>query len=392
MKVLRAYYYVKLAALYGDVPLITAEISLEESRKVTRTPVAAIWDFISKELTEAAAVLPVSQTDKGRVTKGAALAVKARAMLYAGRFTLAAEAARQVMDLNVYSLYPSYERLYTYAAENNQEVILDKQFIKSTYSNNVFFLMAPWSQRNSNNTYLPNKKLVDSYQMNNGKDITDPASGFNPAAPYTNRDPRLKYSVFTIGDQLPDGKIFNSKPGSGTADAVDFSWFAPSTGYTVKKYINKEDLADPSNCGINIILIRYAEILLMYAEAKIEANQVDQSVLDAINKVRQRPDVNMPPITNISSQADMREIVRHERLVELAFEGLRYFDIRRWKIAENTVPGKVFGVTYQDNSGTLNTIEVPAFERVFNKNRDYLWPIPQKERELNTELTQNQNW
>lgn len=391
VKVLRAYLYIKLAALYGDVPLVTTEISLEESRKLTRTPVAQIWDFVAKELKDASTALPTVQAEKGRITKGAALALNARAMLYAGRYQESAAAAKQVMDLNVYSLYPSYQNLFTYAAENNQEVILDKQFIKDINKNNIFALMAPYSQRNFGTFYVPTKNLVDAYQMSNGKNITDPGSGFNPQDPYTNRDPRLKYSIFTLGDQLPNGKIYNSRPGSGTADAVDYSWFATQTGFNVKKYINKEDLLQPDNGGVNLILLRYAEVLLMYAEAKIEANQIDQSVLEAINKVRQRKDVNMPAISGIFSQAELRNIVRHERIVELAFEGLRYFDLRRWRIAENVMPGKVYGMTYSDK-GTLKTIEVPAYERIFNKSRDYLWPIPQKERELNPQLTQNPGW
>ncbi|MEX2592462.1 MAG: RagB/SusD family nutrient uptake outer membrane protein [Anditalea sp.] len=392
VKVIRAYLYIKLAALYGDVPLITTEISLEESRNLSRTPVTEIWDFIAKELADAADVLPNIQSDKGRITKGAALALNARAMLYAGRYQQAADAAKQVMDLNVYSLYPSYEKLFTYEGENNQEVILDKQFIKDNYNNDIFLFMAPWSQlNNSGSTFVPTKKLVDAYLMNNGKDITDITSDFNPQDPYIDRDPRLRYSIFVLGDTLANGNIYDSRPGSGTFDAVDFSWFTTNTGFNVKKYINKEDLADPVNGGINTIILRYADVLLMYAEAKIEVNQIDQSVVDAINKVRERPDVNMPPIVGISSQPELRDIVRHERLVELAFEGQRYFDIRRWKIAEDVMPGNVYGMTYSE-SGTLKTIEVPAYERTFNKNRDYLWPIPQKERELNPQLKQNPNW
>lgn len=389
VKALRAYLYIKLAALYGDVPLVTTEISLEESRNLTRTPVAQVWDFISKELADAAEVLPKTQADKGRITKGAALALKARAMLYAGRYEEAANAARQVMDLNVYSLYGSYKNLFSYAAENNQEVIIDKQFIKDTYNNNIFRLMAPYSQRNFGSFYVPTKKLVDSYQMANGKDISDPASGFDPQNPYKNRDPRLRYSIFVLGDTLPNGKIYNSVPGSGTADAVDYSWFATQTGFNVKKYITREDLVQPENGGVNLILLRYAEVLLIYAEAKIEMNQPDQSVLDAINLVRNR--VNMPSITGVFSQAELRDIVRRERLVELAFEGLRYFDIRRWAIAEAVMAGPVYGMTYS-KTGTLTTISIPASERSFNKDRDYLWPIPQKERDLNPQLTQNPGW
>ncbi|WP_026629167.1 RagB/SusD family nutrient uptake outer membrane protein [Dyadobacter alkalitolerans] len=391
VKFLRAYLYTKLASLYGDVPLITDELSLEESRQVKRAPVAEVWDFVAAELTEAAGLLNAAPQQKGRITKGAALGLKARALLYAGRYEGAAAAAKEVMDLKVYNLYSSYEKLFSYEAENNQEVILDKQFIKDNYNNNVFATMAPYSQQASTNSFVPTKALVDAYAMRNGKDITDPASGFDPKDPYSNRDPRLRYSVFVTGEKLPDGKIFNSNPGSGTADAVGYSYITSTTGFTVKKYINPQDLAQPANGGINIILMRYPEILLTYAEAKIELNQLDQSVLDAINLVRQRADVNMPPVKNLGSQQHMRQIVRKERLVELAFEGLRYIDLRRWRLAEQVLPGKVYGMTYLEN-GTLKTVEAPAFERAFNKNRDYLWPIPQKERDLNPGLTQNPNW
>ncbi|WP_340382648.1 RagB/SusD family nutrient uptake outer membrane protein [Daejeonella sp.] len=392
VRVLRAYYYITLAAIYGDVPLVTTEITLEESKQLTRTPVAKVWDFISTEMTEAAALLPNTQTEKGRITKGAALGLKARAMLYAGRNTEAAAAAKQVMDLNVYNIYSSYEKLFTYAAENNTEVIFDIEFVKDTYRNNIFQLMAPYSQLSSQSRYVPNKRLVDAYTMTNGKSINDPTSGFDPRDPYKNRDPRLKFTVFVPGDVLPDNKIYNSRPGSGTNDAVGSTFLATNTGFNVEKYINKEDLPQGSNGGVNIILQRFAEVLLTYAEAKIEANQIDQSVLDAINKVRQRPDVNMPPLTVAASQALMRDIVRQERLVELAFEGLRYIDIRRWRIAETVLPGKMYGMNYVDNNGALKTVEILPWNTLFNKNRDYLWPIPQSERELNPNLTQNPNW
>ena len=126
VKSLRAYLYIRLASLFGDVPLVTTEITLEESRKLSRTPVSQIWDFISTELTDAANVLPNTQTDKGRITKGAALALKARAMLYAARYTEAAEAAKQVMDLKVYDLYPSYQNLFSYQLKITRKLFLIK--------------------------------------------------------------------------------------------------------------------------------------------------------------------------------------------------------------------------------------------------------------------------
>lgn len=390
VRTLRAHFYTQLAFLFGDVPLVTTELTLQESGEITRTPVDKVWDFIAAELTDAATILPLKQTDKGRVTKGAALALKARAMLYAGRYQQAADAAKAVMDLNTYSLYASYKNLFSYAAENNPEVILDIQYVQDTYSNNLFQVLAPRSV-NANSKWVPTKKIVDAYQMTNGKDITDPTSGYDPANPYKNRDPRLKYSIFVPGDSLPNDKIFNSLPNSTTGDAVGSSFTVSPTGFNVKKYVNKEDLAKPANSGINIILIRYAEILLTYAEAKIELNQIDATVYDAINKVRQRGDVNMPAITTGKTQAELRGIVRKERMVEFAFEGLRFFDIRRWKIAEQVMPGKVFGLTYKDTGGNLVTVEVPGWTQVWD-NKNYLWPIPQKEIELNPNLTQNQGW
>ena len=390
VRTLRAYFYIRLASLFGDVPLVTTEITYEESKNLTRDPVSSIWDFISSELTQSAALLPLTQKEKGRMTKGAALALKARAMLFAGRYQEAADAAKAVMDLNVYQLYPSYKNLFSYGAENNKEVIMDIQYIPDVYSNDIFKLLAPKSV-NANSKWVPTKSIVDMYEMNNGLSISDPASGFDPYNPYANRDPRLGYSVFVPGDTLPNNKIFDSYPDSKTGDAVGSSFVVSPTGFNIEKYVNKEDLSDPSNCGINIILMRYAEILLTYAEAKVELNQIDETVYDATNQIRQRPDVKMPEITSDKTQDELREIVRHERTVALAFEGRRFFDIHRWRIADQVMPGKVYGITYVDDSGELQTVEVPGWTQVW-LDKDYLWPIPQKEIELNSNLTQNPGW
>jgi hypothetical protein len=233
---------------------------------------------------------------------------------------------------------------------------------------------------------------VDAFETIDGKSITDPTSGFDPYNPYLKRDPRLRFSVYLDGDPLPSGITFRPIPTSGTADAIGSTYIASTTGFNIKKYLNPEDFANPSNSGINIILLRYAEVLLTYAEAKIELNQLDQTVYDAINAVRnKRDDVKLPNITAGLSQSALRTIVRHERQVELAFEGQRLFDIRRWKIAENVMVGPVYGITYVSN-GQLVTVQSVAFNRVFDKSRHYLWPIPQKERNLNPKLVQNPNW
>ncbi|HZY81712.1 MAG TPA: RagB/SusD family nutrient uptake outer membrane protein [Cyclobacteriaceae bacterium] len=389
VRTLRAYFYSRLAMLFGDVPLFTADLNLAESRAITRTPVAQVWDFVSTEFQEAAALLPNTQTEKGRVTKGTALALKARAMLHAGRYQAAVDAASAVMGLNVYKLYPTYKTLFTTAAENNSEIIFDVQYIKSTQSNDMFSVLAQQSL-SSKSLYVPTKQMVDAYEMKNGLAITDPASGFNPNNPYANRDPRLGYSVFLPGDMLPNNKVFNPNPNSTTGDAVGSTFTVSPTGFNLEKYVNAEDLTTPTNTGINLILMRYAEVLLIYAEAKIELNAIDASVYDAINQIRQRPDVLMPAITTGKTQEQLRAIVRHERVVELAFEGQRFFDIRRWRIAENVMPGKVYGMTYVDG-GTLKTVEVTGWQNYWS-NKNYLWPIPQVERDLNDNLGQNPEW
>lgn len=138
--------------------------------------------------------------------------------------------------------------------------------------------------------------------------------------------------------------------------------------------------------------MRYAEVLLTYAEAKIENNDIDESVYQAINQIRSRPDVNMPLLAKDLSQSELRDIVREERLAELAFEGFRYFDIRRWKIAENVLPGIIYGMTYTKDNGELSTISLSGWSKSFKPERDYLWPIPSREIELNPNLTQNPNW
>ncbi|TLV03451.1 RagB/SusD family nutrient uptake outer membrane protein [Dyadobacter luticola] len=393
-RVLRAYQYIKLAGLYGNVPLVTSTLTIDEGRALTNSTTEQVWDFVEKELTESAPLLPLTYgaADKGRITKGAALGLLARAELYAGRYAKAADAADQVMKLGVYGLYESYEKLFTYAAENNKEVILDKQFVKDVYPNNVFVFLGPYSQKNSQSTYVPTKALVDMYETTAGKRITDAGSGYNPAKPYEDRDPRLKFSIFLDGDPLPSGINFQPKPNSGTADAIGSTYIASTTGFNIKKYINPEDFANPANGGINIILLRYAEVLLTYAEAKIELNQIDASVLAAINLVRNgRTDVKQPAV-KATTQAALREIVRHERTVELAFEGQRLFDIRRWKIGETVMPGAVYGITYTDAAGKLVTVQAATSNRVFDPARHYLWPIPQKERDLNPNLKQNPNW
>lgn len=392
VRVIRALTYMRLIMLFGDVPLITSNITIDEGKEVERTDIQVIWDFIETELDESAANLPeaYSGDDIGRITRGAALAIKSRAMLHAERYTLAHEAAAEVMNIG-YSLYPSYENLFTYDAENNEEVILDKQYIAGNYSNNLFALLGdPALGRGESYAPVPTKTIVDEYEMENGQMIGETGSGYDPYNPYEGRDPRLRYSIYVYGDELPNGNIYDPRPGLGGDSDIERGQNTTNTGFNIKKYVAPEDINNPNNGGLNVILMRYAEVLLNYAEAKIEDNDIDQSVYNAINEVRGRPDVNMPPINNTGqSQEEMREIVRHERMIELAFEGQRFFDIRRWEIAEDVMNGEIEGIEYEDpNTGELVQYVYDQYTRSFDSHH-YLWPIPQDELSLNDNLQQN---
>lgn len=388
---LRAYHYIKLAMLFGDVPLITSGIDIETGRSVTRTPVNEIWDFVAVELSQAADWLPY-QNDS-RIGKGAALGLQARAMLYAGRYAAAAAAAKTIMDSQEYALYPDYFELFQYEGENNQEVLLAREFAADVNSHNIYATAAPWSQipGSSGSLYVPTQAMIDLYPMANGLPISDPQSGYDPQNPLENRDPRLYQSVFISGrTPLPDGGIYGSTPGTDGSDAVQITVYSTATGYNIRKYVDEEDYTNPSNSGLNIMLIRYAEVLLTYAEAKIELGEIDQTVYDAINEVRQRESVDLPAITPemASTANELRELIRRERSVELAYEGFRLFDIRRWQLAEQVMPGVPMGRFYEED-GEWKQIRLNGFDRSFDPGRDYLWPIPQRERELNTNLTQN---
>jgi len=393
-KTLRAFSYINLVMLYGDVPLVTTSMSVSDAKEIGRTDVSVIWDFISTELTEAAADLPPVQTERGRVTKGVALGLKARAMLYAGRYSEARDAALAVMALGVHQIHDSYSELFDYAGESSSEIMFARQYAKDLDAHEIFYFYTANSLYTQECQVIPTKPLVDAYLMQStGLPIGAPGSGFDPFDPYNDRDPRLYHTIYINGDTLPNGAVLNTLPGSGTGDDITSSAEnVTQTGWYFKKYVSDADFASPWNCGVNLIYLRYAEVLLTYAEASVELGgaNIDQSVLDAINELRTRSDVNMPLVTT-TDQAELREIVRRERKIELALEGHRLFDIRRWGIAEDVIPGTVKGMTYEDpaNPGTLVMAELTGYVKEFNPAKHYLWPIPFNEIELNDNLVQN---
>ncbi len=413
----RALSYHYLIELYGGVPLVTKTLSLEESQ-MARNSKDEVADFVIREMDEIVSHLPTNYPgNTGRATKGAALAIKARTALYNGHWEVAAGAAKAVMDLNHHGLHPDFAELFTYDAQNSNEVIFALQYQKGVIAHmnsNVFASRLALGVSNE----VPPQSLVDSYECIDGLTI-DKSPLFDLQKPFQNRDPRLDMTIVLPGtifygyqfETHPDSLLvwnYNTNPASRVGNTDATNAFATYTGYLFRKYTDIRDMADDENCEMNIMLIRYAEVLLTYAEAKIEANQIDESVYQAINTVRQRPGVDMPAITAGKTQSELRSIVRRERKCELALEGLRLFDIRRWGIAEQVMHGPLLGriprellsnAPVIDENGTpdysnvINRNQMRVIEtRIFNPARDYLWPIPNIEILTNGALVQNPNY
>ncbi|RIH63596.1 RagB/SusD family nutrient uptake outer membrane protein [Mariniphaga sediminis] len=377
---LRAYYYTMLTTFWGDVPLVTEPLGIQE--QVNRSSKEDVVDFIITELDAITGTLPISYTgnDIGRATRGAALALKARVALYNGRYTAARDAAKAVIDLDVYGLYPDYEKLFWYEGQGSEEVIFDHQYAVGYDYTNYVGRSASSLGGGSGIDPLRAYLLIHEYK-----------GAVDPENEYAGLDPRFGYNVLFPGAVMPNGEIYDSTPTSETPDRISSSEFATNYGFNVKKAIDWErDGGNPEQSTLNFILIRYADVLLMYAEAKIELNELDDTVYDAINEVRTRPTVEMPAITGGKSQAELREIVRRERTVELAYEGLHLFDMNRWQTGEaKTQPA--LGIRYKNESGEWVIVN-RNLTRNFRADRDYLWPIPQEEVEVNPNIGQNPNY
>jgi hypothetical protein len=420
--VLRAYQYMLLTEMFGDVPLIDGVITSSEAL-LPRTPKSTIVDKMLADLQLASDALPYtwSGSNSGKITKGVALTLRARIALYNKKYDVAAVSAKAVMDNEQsagYSLNPSYEKLFQLSGQTSAEIMMVMPY-KDGFSQSQYSLSQGSRNLGAFSVVVPTQSMIDSYEATDGKPI-DESGVYDPHKPFENRDPRLKASIITPQSKWA-GIIFESHPdslkyrkidgtiGGNNSDNRKVSWPGAFCGYLWKKYtIEETQVAKGAYDFTNFILIRYAEVLLTYAEAKIEAGQIDASVLTAINRIRARAygvDISniagYPAITT-TNQAELRKVIRRERKVELADEGFRLFDIRRWKIAEKVMPVVIYGrilntatatkvpqidddcfVSYAgiESQYDLNTeARFPnAQNRVFNKSRDYLCPIPQQE-------------
>ena len=392
-RTLRAWHYYDLYTRFGSVPYVTTLISIAESRVLPRTPRAEVVAHVIAELTDVieARVLPRSYSgaDRGRITQWAAMAILAKVYLFEGDYVNVERVTAQIMDQAGLSLYPSYPGLFEIANEYCPEIILSTQYTPGLRVHNVIYHLVPPSM-GGNSNIAPLKSLVDSYIMLNGKAIGEAGSGYDENDPWANRDPRLAATVMYPGNSYPLASGGVVEPDWNGRDAFNTTSDVTPTGYYVRKWWdNTYDLTFES--GLNPILIRYADVLLMNVEAHLERGTLNEAVWNAtIRLLRQRAGFTQASALNFPASGDLRQIVRNERRCELAFEGSRHSDIIRWKIAEEVLNGWCHGI-YTGGLGTDGGY-VRIELRQFKPEKHYLWPIPQKERDLNANLDQNPNW
>ncbi|MEN6456084.1 MAG: RagB/SusD family nutrient uptake outer membrane protein [Prolixibacteraceae bacterium] len=423
----RAYFYWKLVKSFGGVPLITSVLTIDsEDLYKPRSTQREIIDFIIANLDSAANSLPLqselAETELGRVTSGAALTLKARAALYqaswvkfhengdaSALYTEAVNAAEQVITSGEYELYTQpnnsgYKFLFILRGDDSKEVILARRYYIDRITHN-------WTRELWFNYMVPTKNLADLYLAVDGLPISKSSlfGGYDELdSEFRNRDPRMAMTFIVPGSTIyADGGIW----------AVTYPGFtgtnATQTGYMLRKFLDETLEATQFQGSYDFKEFRYAEVLLILAEALLERDgSVSDGDLDrTINVIRTR--VSMPPLTNAlvtGNGLDMRAEIRRERTVELAFEGFRRDDLRRWKTAETLMPLAIKGVKFVGTEyeqrypdlriGTDIQVDANGFivteaaaARRFLPNKHYLDPLPLQQVQLSKgSLTQNPEW
>ena len=401
IRFIRAAIYFRLVNFYGDVPFFTKDITLDEANSISRTSAATVLQFIHDELEDIKDDLPIntalSADEQGKITKGAVSMLQARVYLMEGNWdkviTYTDNLINNQGEYGTYDLYPSYRGLFEEENEYNQEVIMDRSYVKKLLTWGDMVDMASLSVGGRAINRAPQQSLVDSYIMLNGKRIDEQGSNYNKDYPYANRDPRMTATIIYDGydwsgnvNDGSQGTVIHIDPNtSTTVDKYIYGSNNTATGYYVRKYYSPQDAGD-LNSGLNIITMRYADVLLMYAEAKFEKGEFTEDIWNmTIKRIRERAgftDSGALEYPSLSSD-DMRKLIRNERRCELAMEGLRWFDIKRWKAGSEYLTGNVEGATFDG----VGTIRVDSYN--FNEQRDYLWAVPQSQIDLNHNLAPN---
>ncbi|WP_159442240.1 RagB/SusD family nutrient uptake outer membrane protein [Chitinophaga niabensis] len=399
---MRAWCYAELMKRYGGVPLIDRVLSIDENLNIPRNTVAEVVDFIAKDIDSALVYLPLSYpaVNLGRITKGAAMMLKARVYLYAASplhnptnnrdlWKRAADAHKAVMDLKVYTLDDNYKTVLH--VRNSAEIIMQSTI------NQVWQVVAqdwvrhtePPSQGGGWGNLQPSQNLVDEFEMANGKMITESGSGYDANNPYAGRDPRFAQSIIYNGSKWA-GATINTFVGAGV-DGLNTNTASTQTGYYTAKLLDENATLITSYRPGNHywVFMRYAETLLGYAEALNESSDAPpQEVYDVLNLVRDRKNVKMPPVPAGLSKDEMRLRIRHERRIELCMEPHRFWDVRRWRIGQEVFKD-IYGMRITKPTSTTFKYEKFLVEARTYRPAFDLFPIPQGEMERNKALVQN---
>ncbi len=420
---LRAYAYFELLKRYGGVPLMGDEVrQLHDNVELPRNTFEACVEYIVSEMDaikDSLLSYPVQNptADSHRITKGAALSLKARVLLYAAsplfnggniesanpitgytdykvdRWNRAANAARDVVSQTNNSLLPSF--LDIFLTQNNPEIIFFRQ---GGNTDNVEQTNGPFgfgTQIGGGGRTSPTESLVSAFGMKNGMAIADPESGYDLNNRYEDRDPRLNWTILHNGSAWLNITLETFDGGRNKPLTTDVQTV---TSYYMRKFMGKfETTSNYSPVRRDYIYMRYAEILLNLAEAANEFSGPSTEVYEQIMAIRQRAGIepgadNMFGLKPNMDQDEMRQVIRNERRVELAFEEHRFWDIRRWKIAEEVMNIPLRGLQIQKVGDNLMYNEIDVFTPSFIAPRMYLFPIPFDEVRKNSMMTQNPGW
>ncbi len=396
---LRAYYYTELVNLFGGVPIIDKPQVLTDSLLVARKSYDECVDFISADLDKAAALLPIQWdgVDVGRASKGAALALKSRILLSAAsplhnqnnsgaKWQAASSAAKAVIDLGVYSLYDDYYRLFH--VDNNSEVIFDLQYAFPVRTQGAEYWLNPQGFQGAYGALRPSQQLVDMYEMINGLAINEAGSGYDPNNPYVNRDPRFFKSILYNGAPWRGQTVETFTDGtSGPGQFDQYATGGQMTGYYGRKFISEANpIGGADKANENWILMRYAEVLLSYAEAQIALGN-DEDGRTYINMVRTR--AGLPNLSTSLAGTALMNKLRNERTVELSFEEIYFFDVRRWKAGAVLAGEPLMKMDITKTGPNQYTYEVKEMETREWRPAFYYLPIPIDEINKNPNLQQN---
>ena len=426
VRAIRGYSHAYLATWYGDAVIMDFVPETADDAKLPRDPEADVKAFALEDLNWAAEHINVEPAEKGRIAKGAVLSMIARFNLLWGNYEDALNAANQVIALGQYELDPDFLNMFSMYGQNSKEIICTYEHVQTTYAYGDvirFYNNADggWA------SYSPTRNLVDMFEMADGSLIDEPGSGYDPVHPFANRDPRLKNTVIYSGldwngrNNIP--RIINTldktlPDGSTNKDYYLAADNASHTGMLWAKYLYPDQSqysTSMNDDGLCPIIFRYAEVLLTKAECLVELNQNLQEAMDIIDQLRLRGGHIAVDRTKYQTQAQVRELVRRERTIELAGEGFRYEDIVRWdeydengaktgkKVAETVMPGDLLRfcgtVDYDEPDPDRRAVIDPNAPRedqlievrYFDKKQLHL-PILQAEMDANPQLVQNDGY